>query len=156
MGTDTSAHSTTNISAERPVSTDPNATVSEEEGNAIQYVKGLKEFYSHAGMFAIFAIVVVVFKRTDDPAVLWAFAGWGVGVVLHGLVAFNRRADTARHPRSAARGRSRRWRPRGAIPGQPPCDSAACAGVAKGWAGAPARRRTTSLVLVMSASAGGG
>ncbi|MEM7612704.1 MAG: helix-turn-helix domain-containing protein [Pseudomonadota bacterium] len=88
MGTDTSTHSTTNISAERPPSTDPNATVSEEEGNAIQYVKGLKEFYSHAGMFAVFAIVVVVFKRTDDPAVLWAFAGWGVGVVLHGLVAF--------------------------------------------------------------------
>ncbi|MEL6870520.1 MAG: helix-turn-helix domain-containing protein [Pseudomonadota bacterium] len=70
------------------IPTEPNPAVSADEGEAMQYVKGLKEFYQHAGMFALFAVVFLIFKRPDEPKLLWAFAGWGVGVVLHGLVAF--------------------------------------------------------------------
>lgn len=69
-----------------PSDIDP--TVSTDEADAMQYVKGIKEFYTHAGMFALFAVVFLIFKRPEEPKIVWGFLGWGVGVVLHGLVAF--------------------------------------------------------------------
>lgn len=71
-----------------PESGDADPMLSTDETDAMQYVKGIKEFYTHAGMFALFAVVFLIFKRPEEPKIVWGFLGWGVGVVLHGLVAF--------------------------------------------------------------------
>ncbi|RBP47113.1 helix-turn-helix domain-containing protein [Arenicella xantha] len=69
---------------------EPIPTVSKDEKHAIQYVKGLKEFYSHAFMFVFFAGVIIVTKGIDDAHTLWLLLGWAVGVVIHGLVAYEK------------------------------------------------------------------
>ncbi len=70
-------------------------TVSPEEKEALEYVKGLREFYMHVFMFAVFAAVFpLVFGLRfgfDNPRVqmiLLGFLGWAVGVVVHGLAAY--------------------------------------------------------------------
>jgi len=73
----------------------PDTLATEDELEAIQYVKGLREFYMHACMFVVFFVVFAgAFSLKfgiDDPRVrflLIALAGWGVGVVVHGLAAY--------------------------------------------------------------------
>ncbi len=70
-------------------------SIAADEKEAIEYVKGIREFYQHLFMFATFAIVFpAAFGGTmgfDNPKVqmmILALAGWGVGVVVHGLVAY--------------------------------------------------------------------
>lgn len=80
-------------SGETTMNTD--TQISEEEKDAIEYVKGIKEFYNHLFMFLLFSVVFLgvfgfVFGFTSWP-VSWmyiAFSGWGIGVVVHGLNAF--------------------------------------------------------------------
>lgn len=62
--------------------------IADDEKLALQYVKGLKEFYSHAGMYAIFLVSFLALGRFTDPKLVWGFVGWGVGVILHALVAY--------------------------------------------------------------------
>ena len=61
-----------------------------DEREAMQYVKGIKEFYSHLMIYVIFSVLTLVFKGISDPIIIWGFLGWGVGVVIHGLVAFEK------------------------------------------------------------------
>ncbi|MFA5683228.1 MAG: helix-turn-helix domain-containing protein [Lysobacteraceae bacterium] len=58
-----------------------------EEADAIQYVKGLKEFYQH---LALYLILTPVFALAwgMDMRFLGTSIGWGIGVVVHGLQAF--------------------------------------------------------------------
>ena len=56
---------------------------------AIEYVKGIKEFYTHLLMFVVFAIAFLIFK-SDEPVVKWGLLGWGAGLLIHGLVAFEK------------------------------------------------------------------
>ena len=71
------------------------AQLSEDEKDAIEYVKGIKEFYNHLFMFLGFAVVFIgafgfAFGFTRWP-VSWmyiGFIGWGIGVVVHGLNAY--------------------------------------------------------------------
>lgn len=65
-------------------------TISKDEKQAIQYVKGLKEFYTHLFMFIVFAGVIVVTKGFDDTHTIWLLLGWALGVVIHGLVAYEK------------------------------------------------------------------
>jgi transcriptional regulator with XRE-family HTH domain len=67
----------------------------EDEKEAIEYVKGIKEFYNHLFMFIMFTVIFFgVFGFTfgfNNPMVRWmyfGFMGWGVGVILHGLNAY--------------------------------------------------------------------
>ncbi len=62
--------------------------VTPDEREAIEAVKGLKEFYSHLGMYAIFAIVFSFSFGLDNPKIFWGVIGWGIGVIIHGLVAY--------------------------------------------------------------------
>jgi transcriptional regulator with XRE-family HTH domain len=57
------------------------------EAEAIQYVKGLKEFYQH---LAIYIMLTPVFALAwgMDQRLLGTSVGWGIGVVMHGLQAF--------------------------------------------------------------------
>ena len=69
--------------------------LSKEEKEALEYVKGIKEFYSHLYSFLFFTIIFCcVFGLSfgfNNPAVRWmyfGFAGWGIGVAFHGLNAY--------------------------------------------------------------------
>ena len=56
-----------------------------DEAEAIEYVKGLKEFYQHLLMYLVFAITFGAVFRMEHPLVFWGVIGWGIGVVVHGL-----------------------------------------------------------------------
>ncbi len=68
--------------------TDQQPTVSSEEKAAINYVKGIKEFYGHLFMFAVFVIAFFTTGKFNHPQIGWLVLGWAAGVVIHGLVAF--------------------------------------------------------------------
>lgn len=75
----------------------PDTLATEDELEAIEYVKGIREFYMHAFMYAVF---LVVFGSTfglkfglDDTRVQYLFlglGGWGIGLVIHGLAAYEK------------------------------------------------------------------
>jgi transcriptional regulator with XRE-family HTH domain len=56
-----------------------------DEEYAINYAKGIKEFYNHLIMYLIFAGLISVVKGFDDYHVVWGLLGWTLGVVIHGL-----------------------------------------------------------------------
>jgi len=73
----------------------PDTLATEDELEAIEYVKGIREFYMHAFMYLVFLLVFgLAFGLKfgmDSPRVhylLLALAGWGVGLVVHGLAAY--------------------------------------------------------------------
>ena len=66
------------------------AELLDDEKEAMQYVKGIKEFYTHLILFVVFAIVLLFIKDSENPVILWAVLGWGAGVLIHGLVAFEK------------------------------------------------------------------
>ena len=59
-----------------------------EEKYAINYARGIKEFYNHFLMYVIFASVILFSKGLDDNVVVWGLLGWTLGVVIHGLNAY--------------------------------------------------------------------
>jgi transcriptional regulator with XRE-family HTH domain len=59
-----------------------------DEAEAIEYVKGLKEFYSHLFLYLLFAVVFGLVFGFRTPFIFWGALGWGVGVILNGLNAF--------------------------------------------------------------------
>lgn len=59
-----------------------------DEEYAINYAKGIKEFYNHLLMYLIFAITIFSVKGFDDNFVIWGLLGWTVGVLVHGLNAY--------------------------------------------------------------------
>lgn len=68
--------------------------ISEEEKEAMAYVKGIKDFYDHLLVYIVFFAVyggLAIFKLMGDrDIVLFGLGGWGLGVLLHGLVAFEK------------------------------------------------------------------
>jgi transcriptional regulator with XRE-family HTH domain len=67
----------------------PNTSaVTADEENAIQYVKGVKEFYSHVLMYLVFVVVFGFAFGFKHPLILWGSIGWGIGLVVHGLNVF--------------------------------------------------------------------
>jgi XRE family transcriptional regulator, regulator of sulfur utilization len=73
--------------------------VADDEKEAMLYVKGIKEFYDHLIIYFVF-VVVFGFAFYDpfnklfgvilgfDNFLVLGFLGWGVGVIVHGLSAF--------------------------------------------------------------------
>lgn len=59
--------------------------VSPDEHEAIEYVKGVKEFYSHLGMYLVFAVIFSFAFGFRHPMIFWGVIGWGIGVIIHGL-----------------------------------------------------------------------
>ncbi len=68
------------------MTTDTNVT--QQENDAVEYIKGVKEFFSHAFMYVIFCVAFLVVGKELSSLMIWGFAGWGVGVLVHGLSAF--------------------------------------------------------------------
>jgi len=64
--------------------------VTADEKDAMEYVRGIKGFYTHVLIYVVFAIV---FPSTYGIAygwpvvkwMLWGLLGWGIGVTIHGL-----------------------------------------------------------------------
>jgi transcriptional regulator with XRE-family HTH domain len=70
-------------------------TVTPDEKEAIEYVKGIREFYTHIAIYAVFLLTFPLLFGFrfgfDNPKVtflLLAFLGWGIGLVVHGLAAY--------------------------------------------------------------------
>ena len=59
-----------------------------DEHEAIEYARGIKEFYNHLFFYVVFASVIALVKGFDDNFIVWGLMGWTVGVVIHGLNAY--------------------------------------------------------------------
>nr|WP_202944249.1 helix-turn-helix domain-containing protein [Cellvibrio japonicus] len=59
-----------------------------DEVEAMQYVKGIKEFYSHVLMYVVFTSVFLFSGGHQIEHIYWPFMGWGLGVLLHGCWAY--------------------------------------------------------------------
>lgn len=65
--------------------------VSIEEKKAIEYVEGIKAFYHNLFAFVIVLSCLTVLNLIVSPNylwVLWCTFGWGVGLIFHGVQAF--------------------------------------------------------------------
>jgi transcriptional regulator with XRE-family HTH domain len=62
--------------------------ITADEESAIQYVKGVKEFYSHLFMYLVFVTVFGFAFGFKHPLILWGSIGWGIGLLVHGLNVF--------------------------------------------------------------------
>ncbi len=78
---------TDNIKSE-PVK--PIETIEQDEKEAIEYAKGVKEFLTHLLLFVVFIPVIIYKKGLFDPTFSWLMLGWGIGVTVHGLNAFEK------------------------------------------------------------------
>jgi XRE family transcriptional regulator, regulator of sulfur utilization len=56
-----------------------------DEVQAMQYVKGVVEFYSHLLMYVVFSSVFLLNGGWNIQGIHWPFLGWGLGLIMHGL-----------------------------------------------------------------------
>lgn len=66
----------------------PKVEIAADELEAMQYVKGLKRFYLHLFVYAMFVGVGLIRAGLEDAIGVWLFMGWGFVVLLHGLISF--------------------------------------------------------------------
>ncbi len=59
-----------------------------EEAEALEYAKGIKDFYSGLACFAILAIVFFTVMGFDEPVLYMLFGGIGLWLIVQGMVAF--------------------------------------------------------------------
>ena len=70
-----------------------NPGVSTEEALALAHVRKLKGFYMHLAQYVIVIAFLAILNRFTTPHFYWFLfpaAGWGLGVLLHGLYVFDR------------------------------------------------------------------
>ena len=63
--------------------------VSKEEEYAMKYVEGVKGFYTHLLIF-IPLVSIILYNQGSEKGVLLGMAGWAVGVVIHGLIVYEK------------------------------------------------------------------
>ena len=66
---------------ERPVE-----KVSDEEADAMEYVKGIKEFYTHILLYITFTVMFIFTGKISEMLIPWG--AWTLGVIIHGLQAY--------------------------------------------------------------------
>ena len=59
----------------------------QDEEAAMNYVKGIKEFYAGLLTYVVLAVVFLIVGFTE-PVVYWVFLGVGIGLIIQGLMAF--------------------------------------------------------------------
>ncbi|GAA4363829.1 helix-turn-helix domain-containing protein [Kangiella marina] len=64
----------------------PTEEVSKEEAEAMEYVKGIKDFYSHLLIYVIFCVIFIFTGKITEMYIPWA--AWTFGLIMHGLQAF--------------------------------------------------------------------
>ena len=63
-------------------------TMTWEEQRAIEYVRDVKGFYSHALTYVLVMSGLFLLNYLMSPGYIWAwysFSGWGAGLLAHGL-----------------------------------------------------------------------
>ena len=63
----------------------------EEERNAMEYVRDIKSFYTHAIQYGLVMLLLLVINLVTNPDYLWVIwpaMGWGIGLLIHGLNVF--------------------------------------------------------------------
>ncbi|MBL4807291.1 MAG: helix-turn-helix domain-containing protein [Rhodobacteraceae bacterium] len=66
-------------------------SLSDEEQDAMEYVRDIKSFYSNLGSYVVMLVILLVINLLTSPGYLWVVwpaLGWGIGVVFHGLSVF--------------------------------------------------------------------
>jgi transcriptional regulator with XRE-family HTH domain len=61
------------------------SALTSEEAKAMEYVKGLRDFYAHVFMYLTFVVVFGFAFGFDRPLIYWGALGWGAGLAIHGL-----------------------------------------------------------------------
>ncbi|HIP94768.1 MAG TPA: helix-turn-helix domain-containing protein [Leucothrix sp.] len=72
-------------------STNDEAQITDEEGRAIEYVRDIKGFYSHAIKYVVVIAILFVINFVTSPNYIWAWwvvLGWGIGILSHALSVF--------------------------------------------------------------------
>ncbi len=67
------------------------ATLTSEEQSAIEYVKDIKDFYSHLSSYVGFIIFLAIINWFTSPGYywfVWPALGWGIGIISHALSTF--------------------------------------------------------------------
>lgn len=65
--------------------------ITSEERKVIEQVREIKGFYSHLITYVLVIAMLFVINFLTDPSYIWAWwpaMGWGIGIVSHGLSAF--------------------------------------------------------------------
>ncbi|MGR5061354.1 2TM domain-containing protein [Photobacterium sp. DNB22_13_2] len=65
--------------------------ITSEESKVIEQVREIKGFYSHLITYVLVIAMLFVINFMTDPSYIWAWwpaMGWGIGIVSHGLSAF--------------------------------------------------------------------
>lgn len=57
---------------------------------AIGYIHGIKQFYLHLSLYVILAIASLILWGLSISLIVWLFFSWGVIVLVHGLVSFDK------------------------------------------------------------------
>ena len=65
-------------------------TLDNDEKLAMQYAKSISEFYTHLLFFIIFVPIIAITKGISDPQVWMICGGWTLGIIIHGLVAYEK------------------------------------------------------------------
>lgn len=61
--------------------------VAPDEEEALNYAKGIKEFYTSLFIYAVLVVTFVI-AGFNEPEVYWVFAGLGIGLILQGLLVY--------------------------------------------------------------------
>ncbi len=69
----------------------PRPGLTDEEREALEYVRDIKGFYTHALQFAVTIVILAGLNLWFTPGFLWVgfvAVGWGIGLIAHGLWVF--------------------------------------------------------------------
>ena len=64
----------------------PVEEVTDEEADAMEYVKGIKDFYGHIVFYIIFTVIFIFTGKISEMLIPWG--AWTLGVIIHGLQAY--------------------------------------------------------------------
>ncbi|WP_319410985.1 helix-turn-helix domain-containing protein [uncultured Cohaesibacter sp.] len=65
--------------------------LSADEQEAMEYVRDIKSFYTHATTYACVMLLLLVINLINSPGyfwVIWPALGWGIGLTIHGFNTF--------------------------------------------------------------------
>ncbi len=77
---------TTSTNDQTEATEHPVEKVSDEEADAMEYVKGIKDFYSHILFYIIFTVIFIFSGKITEMLIPWG--AWTLGLIFHGLQAY--------------------------------------------------------------------